>query len=98
MFENAEVVLEGTWLYDGCVTCHLRIIKRHTLYGSGDYYDPSEIRDDKEVECYYIEFESMIEKGNFDSKSGGFLTLSEAIADAEKVTYQKINWVTPNTD
>jgi hypothetical protein len=98
MFDNAEVILEGTWVYDECITCHLLIIKWHTLYGSGDYYDPPEIRDDKETECYYIEFESMIEKGKIDSYRGGFLTLSEAINDAEKVTNQKINWEPIGTD
>lgn len=98
MFENAEVVLEGTWLYDGCITCHLRIIKWHTLYGSGDYEGPSEISDDKKIECHYVIFESMIEKGKIDSFRGGFLTLSEAITEAEEVTYQKIYWAEPNID
>ncbi|NFT06667.1 hypothetical protein FDF26_06230 [Clostridium botulinum] len=98
MFENAEVVLKGTWLYDGCITCHIRIIKWHTLYGSGDYEDPPEISDDKEIECYYVIFESIIDKGKIASSRGGFLTLSEAITEAEEVTYQKINWAEPNID
>ena len=91
MFENAEVVAEGTWLYDGCVPCYLRIIKWDILYGSGDYYDSPEIRDDKEIECFYILFEDMLEKGRY-SRGGGFLTLAEAMDDAEKATFQKINW------
>lgn len=98
MFENAEVVLEGNWLYAECIPCHLYVIKSHTLYGSGDYKDPPEIRDNKEVECYYIKFESMVDRGKIDSRLGGFLTLSEVIAEAENVIYQKINWVSPSTD
>ena len=96
MFKNAEVVMEGTWIYDGSIPCNLRIIKCNVLYGSGDYYDSPEIRDDKEIQCFYIQFEDMLKKGSY-SDGGGFLTLSEAINEAEKVTYQKINWTKINT-
>ncbi|MCT4619102.1 MAG: hypothetical protein N4A62_06910 [Marinisporobacter sp.] len=96
MFENAEIVMDGTWVYDGSVTCNLWIVKCHILYGSGDYKDPPEIRDDKEIECYYIEFESMIERGKVSSVRGAFLTLSDAMNEAEKVTNQKINWAKRN--
>lgn len=47
MFENAEVVAVGTWTYEGCIACNLRIIKWNILYGSGNYYDSPEIYDDK---------------------------------------------------
>lgn len=96
MCENAEVVMEGTWIYGGVVSCNLRITKCNVLYGSGDYYDPPEIRDDKKIECFYIQFEDMLEKGRY-SCGGGFLTLSEAMREAEKVTYQKVNWVNTST-
>ncbi len=76
---NIDVVIEGTWIYSGQITCHIRIIKSDILYGSGDYEDPPEYCNDKEVECYYIEFESMIEKGNYNSRHMGFLSLSQAI-------------------
>jgi len=62
------------------------------LYGNGDYEDEPKLRDDKKVECYYIEYESMTEKGVFNSRSIGFLTLSEAMKNAEEVTNQKITW------
>lgn len=51
-----------------------------------------EVRDDKEIECFYIEFESTIEKGRYDSSRGGFLSFSDAISEAEKVSNQKIDW------
>lgn len=92
MFEGAEVVKEGTWIYGNSVVCNIRIIKWHTLYGSGDYKDPPEIQDDREIECYYVEYESMTEKGRYGVISQGFLTLSEAMAEAEKSVFQKINW------
>ncbi|GAA0182534.1 hypothetical protein SH2C18_48970 [Clostridium sediminicola] len=93
MFEGAKKIMVGTYVYASSVPCKLWIIKWDILYGSCDYEDPSEIYDDKEIDCYYIEFESMIEKGKVSSVSSGYLTLSDAIKDAEKITNQKINWL-----
>ncbi|WP_297429973.1 hypothetical protein [Clostridium sp.] len=89
---NIEVVARGTWVYGGSVVCKLRIVKSDMMYGSGDYEDESELRDDKKVECYHIEYESMNEKGVFNSRSTGFLTLSEAMKNAEEVTNPQISW------
>lgn len=48
------------------------------------------IRDDLEVECYYVEYESLIEQGKFCTRSQAYLTLNEAIAGEEKILNQKI--------
>ncbi|SHJ97057.1 hypothetical protein SAMN02745163_02956 [Clostridium cavendishii DSM 21758] len=47
----------------------------------------------KKVNCYYIEYESMLEKGVFNVRSEEFLSLFEVIKNAEKSTNQKINWI-----
>jgi hypothetical protein len=73
-------------------TCYLKIIKWNVIYGSGDYEDQPDIRDDIDVECYYLLFESIFEKGRYESQAGGFLSVKEAKSHAEKVTCQKINW------
>lgn len=93
MFENAEVVKEGIWKYSGSVECKVRIIKYHTLYGFGDYEDPIEISDDRDVECYYVLMESPVEKGEYPVIRGGFLTLEQAIEDVEVSMYNKITWI-----
>ena len=98
MFENAEIVMEGTWIYGGIRTCNLRIVKWDVIYGSGDYEDSPEIRDDKEIECYYVEFESMTERNDFRSRSGAYLTISEAMEDAERTCNQKISWTNRKSD
>lgn len=92
MFENAEIMQEGIWLYNDCIECKVRIIKWHTLYGTGDYEDTPDIENDKEIECYYVLQESIHEKGKFPTYRGGFLSIQEAIEDAENCTFQKITW------
>ena len=90
MSENIEVIARGTWTYGGSVTCKLRIVKSDMLYGNGDYEDEPKLRDDKKVERYYIEYESMTEKGVFNSRSIGFLTLSEAMKMLKKLQIKKL--------
>ena len=91
MFDGAEVVREGIWLYD-TLSCKIRIIKWNVLYGTGDFEDEPEIRDDREIECYYAIFESPVNRGCFKSSSSGFLTINEVISEAEKMIRQKITW------
>jgi hypothetical protein len=90
--DNRKVVMKGNWIYGESVTNNLQIVRSDVLYGSGDYEDPPEIRNDKEIECYYIEFLSSTHKDKVDSVRGGFLTLAEAIDNAEEITNQKIKW------
>jgi hypothetical protein len=92
LLENSKVVMKGSWTYGGTVK-YLQLIKSDVLYGSGDYEDPPEIRNDKEIECYYIEFLSSTQKDKVDSTSGGFLILAEAIIEAEELTNQKVSWM-----
>jgi hypothetical protein len=42
-----ELVLSGTWTYAGCIDKEVHIIKSNIKYGSGDYEDPLEIREDQ---------------------------------------------------
>jgi len=93
MFENAEVVKEGIWKYSDSVECKVRVIKWNILYGTGDYEDSPELSNDREVECYYVLQESIVEKGRFPISRGGFLTIQEAMEDAESSTFQKIEWL-----
>lgn len=91
MLKDAEIIMYGTWLYD-TIQCKIRILKWHTLYGSGDYEDEPEIRDDREVECYYVEVESPSNRGHYSSAIGGFLRIKDAISESEKIISQKIIW------
>jgi hypothetical protein len=90
--DNSKVVQEGTALYDNAVQYGVRITKSSIWYGSGDYEDPPEIRQDREVECYYVWFESLTERGRFNAGGGACLTLAEAKSQVEKLTYGTVRW------
>lgn len=50
LHEGEVVVKSGTFLYDGTVTCNLRIVRSQVCPGSGDWEDPPELAEDKEGE------------------------------------------------
>ena len=93
MLENSRVIKEGTALYSGTAPYSVKITKSQVWYGSGDYEDPPEIREDREVECYYVWYESPAEGGTFKSRSGAFATLSEAMAEVDRVTSGTVRWL-----
>jgi hypothetical protein len=80
---NKTIIKHGTFLYADLVLCDICIALSAIQYGSGDYEDPPEIAEDVEVETYYICFGSTTERGSYSSQSGGYLSLSAAITDAE---------------
>lgn len=92
MWEEGEVVAVGTWLYDGSVKAEVTIQKMPILFGSGDYQDPPEIREDREVESYYIWFAPAGEPGEFRAGGGAELTLEKAKRRAEELVGQEISW------
>lgn len=67
MIDSAEVVKSGIWKYTDLIECEIRIVKWDILYGTGDYEDPPELCDDREIDCYYIFYESPAKKGEFVS-------------------------------
>ena len=83
LYEGEVVVKRGTFLYDGTVTCNLRIVRRRVRPGSGDWDDPPELANDKEGEYFYVQFGSTTDRGRFNASGGGGATIDEAIAVAE---------------
>lgn len=63
MFDYADVIKEGTAVYDKTVPYEVRIIESLVWYGSGDYEDTPEIREDRTMKCYYVWYESLLSKG-----------------------------------
>jgi hypothetical protein len=80
--DNAPVVKRGQWLYDGTITCEVRIVRHDVLYGSGDYEDPPEISNDREVECCYLLFHTPVGLPEW-GRGGAALSLADAISIAE---------------
>ena len=86
-----EIVREGHWL---CTPELLRTrvwIRRSPVsYGSGDYEDPPEVANDRDVECYYIEWEAA--GGGAWGGGGAFETLVEAEEEVANASGNTIVW------
>ena len=89
--QNDCVIRRGKCLYDDSKEYEVKILKWHIFYGTGDYEDSPEIRDDRDVECYYVFYENLIEKGSFNACGGGFLSIDEAVRSVE--TNGNIKWI-----
>jgi [ribosomal protein S5]-alanine N-acetyltransferase len=81
--ERDRVVKTGTYLYGGSVLCDVRIVCSEFRYGTGDFGDPEEIRDDRFIDTFYLQYGSTTERGRFNAGGAGFASIDEAIAAAE---------------
>lgn len=75
-------VVQGTFLYDGTITCDVRIVRSEVRYGSGDHEDSPDVRDDQPGPCFYIEWGSTTARGEYKAGGGGHSTLSDAMQAA----------------
>ena len=89
--DKEKAIKRGKCVYNNTVEYEVKIIKWHTLYGTGDYEDAEDIREDRKVECYYVFYEDLVNKGNFNSSGGGFLAVKEAIKSVESKT--NVTWL-----
>ena len=84
------ILKHGTWLYAKHVPCTVRILHGDIIYGSGDYEDPPDLREDRPCECFYIVYQ--YQGDNCPSHGGVFLTLAEAVAKVEGVVGESLCW------
>jgi hypothetical protein len=84
MFPDGDVVKSGTFLYAGSVVCDVCIQRTDCRYGSGDYEDPPEIRDDLEGEWFYLWLSPAGSRGQYITGAGGCPTIIEAMRHAEQ--------------
>ena len=77
-------VKQGTFLYDGNVTCDVRIVQTQTRYGSADHEDPPQVQDDQPGPCFYVEWGSTTTRGEYKAGSGGYTTLADAMRAVEQ--------------
>ncbi len=89
--QNAIAIKQGKCIYNSSKEYKVKIIKWDILYGTGDYEDPEEIREDRNIECYYIFYEDLVREGLFNAGGGSFLTLEEAISNVESKT--EVKWL-----
>ncbi len=84
-------VKQGLWFFAGVTTCHVHIVRHHTLYGTGDADDPPELARDREVECYYIRFDKPHTPVPWQD-GGAALSLREAVFLAERRLGPVVCW------
>lgn len=60
--------------------------------GTGDYEDAFDMREDREISCFSIWFDSIVTKDELSANGGYYLSLGEAI-DAIEKSPGFINWV-----
>lgn len=84
-------VRQGTFVYDGSITCDVRIVQTAVRYGTGDPDESPEIAEDQPGPCFYVEWGSSTDRGDFTSGVGGFGTLADAMTYAESQA-GKIAW------
>jgi hypothetical protein len=89
--DNEEMLISGSWFYDGTVRLRIIIARRQIWYGTGDHEDPPEYEDDRHIETYVLKYEIA---GTSESYAGGgqYLSLSEAQQAAEKLCGGTIEW------
>jgi hypothetical protein len=86
-----RVVREGRWRYAGTIESAVRIRESDTRFGSGDYEDPPDVREDRAERCYYVDW---IGAGtNLSSAvSGPFDTLAAAETSAAEQSGGTLSW------
>ncbi|MDP2440431.1 MAG: hypothetical protein U1D36_21860 [Hydrogenophaga sp.] len=89
--DQLPAVKHGLWFYGGVTTCHVRIVRHHTLYGTGDADDPPELSADRETECYYILYDKPHAQPPW-LDGGAALSLREAVFLAERKLGPVVSW------
>ncbi len=84
-------VRQGLWFYAGLTTCHVRILRHHTLFGTHEVTDPPEVANDRAVECYYIRFDHP-HSGPVWRDGGVALSLREAMFLAQQRLGPVVSW------
>jgi hypothetical protein len=86
---HEEIVMQGYWLYADKIRCEVRIVRQSVRYGTGDYEDPPDIRDDRDAECFAVRYQTST--GSGFGGGGQFDTLEEAIKNVEQLI-PSIEW------
>jgi hypothetical protein len=92
MLERMTVVRRGTWLYAGVTPVEVRVFFSPETWGTGDYEDEEDVREDRPVPCYLIAYESAGEPGRFHNSISNLPTLAAALAYVE-AKFPGLRWI-----
>ena len=89
--DRLPCVKQGLWFRAGVTACHVRIVRHHVLFGSGEPDDPPELARDREQDCYYIRFDLPHAEPAWQD-GGAALSLREAVFMAERRLGPLVCW------
>ncbi len=93
MSANAMPVKLGTWLYGDMVLTGVRIVESPIAFGTGDAEDPPEVRDDKPMRCFYVEWAVAGTGGDWRSAGHGpFYSLDDAESYVAAESNGTVKW------
>lgn len=93
IWETLPIVRRGEWLYDNRVRCEIRIVEQPVWYGSGDEEDPPEVREDHDMPCFGVLYESTTGANPRFAGGGQYATFQEAVAAVERLQLSGLRWV-----
>jgi len=89
------ILREGVWLYAGSATVAVRILLSAETWGTGDYEDEESIREDRQVECYFLAYETVAAPESFCNLMPNIMSFEEAVSIAEG-RFPGIQWAPYN--
>ena len=78
------IVREGVWMYEMSVPVAVRVLQSSETWGSGDYEDEESVRENQQVQCYFLAYEMAAAPGNFCNLVPNLWMLEAAMAYAEQ--------------
>ncbi len=89
--DDWPILKEGVWLYAGSVPVAVRILLSAETWGTGDYEDEEAVRENRQVECYFLAYEMAAAPGNFCNLMPNIMSFEDAMAIAED-RFPGIQW------
>lgn len=82
----------GSWMYAGAARAAIRIERQEVRFGSGDYEDPPDLRDDRDETVYVVWYESPPGSGEFPAGGGQYQSVEEAVEAVERTCGESVVW------
>jgi hypothetical protein len=82
--DTLPIVREGVWMYEESVPVAVRVLQSSETWGSGDHEDEEPVRENQQVQCYFLAYEMAAAPGNFCNLVPNLPTLEAAMAYAEQ--------------
>jgi hypothetical protein len=92
IYTDGDILNTATWLYNGSVPAGVRIRFQSMRYGSSDWADDPEVRDDIELPTFVLEYEALGSIGELWNGGGQFPSLKAARDHAEMVLGRSLRW------